>query len=171
MSRQVGRLRCAANACIDLLPERTAMNKPTLSPRILLIEDNPERIALFRNWLVNSEFVLIEASSGGRAKGILKKGSTGGIAGVMLDHDLDQQPMTATDLLMSASNLIDSIVSSIPRSVPILIHSMNASKPPMIQRRLASEGFSVTRIRMTALTRENFYEWLQDVRDTWEESE
>ena len=107
------------------------MNKPTLSPRILLIEDNPERIVLFRDWLVGSEFVLIEASSGGRAKGILKKGATGGIAGVMLDHDLDQQPMTDTDLLLSASNLIDSIVSSIPRSVPILIHSMNASKPPI----------------------------------------
>jgi CheY-like chemotaxis protein len=147
------------------------MNKPTLAPRILLIEDNPERIVLFRDWLQGSEFVLIEASSGGRAKGILKKGSTDGIAGVMLDHDLDQQPMTASDLLMSASNLIDSIVSSIPRSVPILIHSMNASKPPVIQRRLKSEGFSVTRIRMTALTRENFYEWLQDVRDNWEEPE
>lgn len=147
------------------------MNKPTLSPRILLIEDNPERIVLFRDWLAGTEFVLIEASSGGRAKGILKKGSTAGIAGVMLDHDLDQQPMTATDLLLSASNLVDSIVSSIPRSVPILIHSMNVSKPPMMQRRLTSAGFSVTRIRMTALTRENFYEWLQDVRENWEDSE
>lgn len=145
------------------------MTKPTLTPRILLIEDNAERIALFRDWLLGSEFVLIEASSGGRAKGILRKGSTGGIAGVMLDHDLDQQPMTPTDLLMSASNLIDSIVSSIPRSVPILIHSMNASKPPIMQKQLASAGFSVTRIRMTALTRENFYEWLQDVRDNWED--
>ena len=76
------------------------MIKPALSPRILLIEDNRERIALFRDWLRNSEFVLIDASSGGRAKGILRKGLTGGIAGVLLDHDLDQQPMTAADLLM-----------------------------------------------------------------------
>lgn len=147
------------------------MNALALRPRILLIEDDPERIATFRAWLTGTEFVLIEASSGGRAKGILKRGSTGGIAGVMLDHDLNQQPMTATDLLLSASNLIDSLVSSVPRSVPILIHSMNASKPPIMQKRLASEGFSVTRTRMNALTRENFYEWLQDVRDNWEDLE
>lgn len=147
------------------------MTQGRLSPRILLIEDNPERISIIREWLVGTGVVLIEASSGGRAKGILRKGATDGIAGVMLDHDLDQQPMTPTDLLMSASDLIDSIVFSIPKTVPILIHSMNASKPPQMQKRLTSEGFSVTRIRMAILTRENFLEWLQDVLDTFEEIE
>lgn len=149
----------------------TIANKGKLSPRILLIEDNAERIALIREWLIGTEFVLIEASSGGRAKGILRKGSTGGIAGVMLDHDLDQQPMTPTDLLMSASNLMDSIIFSVPKWVPVLIHSMNASKPPHMEKRLKAEGYSVTRIRMAILTKENFSEWLQDVRDNWEDME
>lgn len=149
----------------------TMATKGKLSPRILLIEDNAERIALIREWLIGTEFVLIEASSGGRAKGILRKGGTAGIAGVMLDHDLEQQPMTPTDLLMSASHLMDSIVFSIPKTAPILIHSMNASKPPHMEKRLKSEGFSVTRIRMAILNRENFHQWLQEVRDNWEDME
>lgn len=145
------------------------MSPPFLKPRILLIEDNAERIALFRAWLSGTEFVLIEASSGGRAKGILRKGATGGIAGVLLDHDLDQQPVTDVDHLLSASHLMDAIVLSIPRTVPILIHSMNVSKPPLLEKRLKHEGFSVSRIRMAALTRESLHEWLQAVRDNWEE--
>lgn len=40
---------------------------PKLRHRILLIEDSPGRITPFRQWLEGTEFVLIEASSGGRA--------------------------------------------------------------------------------------------------------
>lgn len=144
------------------------MNQPHLKPRILLIEDNAERIALFREWLCGTGFVLIEASSGGRAKGILRKGSTEGIAGVLLDHDLDQQPVTAVDHLLSASHLMNAIALSLPRSVPILIHSMNSTQPPRMAHRLRHEGFRVSRIRMTAMTRAIFHQWLQTVRDNWE---
>lgn len=144
------------------------MNQPVLRPRILLIEDSAQRIERFREWLSGTEFVLIEASSGGRAQGILRKGGTDGIAGLCLDHDLHEQPMTDADMTLSASNLMGSIVQSIPRTVPVLIHSMNASRPPQMVRRLQSEGYSVTRIRMATLTREAFHEWLQEVRDNWE---
>jgi hypothetical protein len=55
-----------------------------------------------------TEFVLIEASSGGRARGILRKGMTDGIAGLCLDHDLDQQPVNPQDHL-SATQLLSAI--------------------------------------------------------------
>ena len=142
---------------------------PVLKPRILLIEDSAHRIERFRKWLCGTEFVLIEASSGGRAMGILRKGGMDGIAGLCLDHDLHEQPETVDDMSLSTSNLMNSIVLSVPRSVPILIHSMNVSKPPQMVRRLQAEGYSVTRIRMIVLTRDNFHMWLQDVRDNWEE--
>jgi len=143
-------------------------DRPALRPRILLIEDSDERIATFRRWLVGTEFVLIEASSGGRARGILRKGMTDGIAGLCLDHDLDQQPVTSTDYL-SASGFMSAIVLSLPKTVPVLIHSMNAQKPPQMERQLVSEGFSVTRRRMSDLTQERFLEWLEEVRDSWED--
>jgi len=147
------------------------MNLPTLSPRILLIEDDPDRIATFREWLAGTEFVLIEASSGGRALGLLRKGMTDGIAGICLDNDLEKQPMTESDLRLSGEGLISAINLSVPRSVPILIHSMNSQKPPAMERALKSSGFSVTRTRMVVLSREAFHEWLEEVRDNWEESE
>jgi hypothetical protein len=145
------------------------MNQPTLlRPRILLVEDDAERIATYRAWVSESVFVLIEASSGGRAKGILRPGMTRGIAGICLDHDLEKQPVTQTDLCLSASDLIGSIVASVARNVPVLIHSMNAQKPPAMQRALESARFAVTRIRYTALSRNGFHEWLDNVRAEWE---
>lgn len=145
------------------------MNMAPLKPRILLIEDDPGRIATFRSWLEGSEFVLIEASSGGRAAGILKKGMTEGIAGICLDNDLEKQPVTQSDLSLSGSMLINAITQSVPRFVPILIHSMNDQKPPRMEKSLKSAGFSVTRIRMAILTRERFQVWLEDVREYWED--
>lgn len=144
-----------------------AMTKPALKPRILLVEDDFRRIEQFRAWIAGTEFVLIEASSGGRAKGMLRPGMTDGIAGILLDHDLEKQPLRDTDLRLSASHLVDSIVMTVPRHVPVLIHSMNAAKPPVLKKRLASAGFSVTRIRMASLTPELFDMWLQEVRDNW----
>lgn len=144
------------------------MNRPLLRPRILLIEDDPERIATFREW-VGTDFVLIEASSGGRALGILKKGTTG-IAGLALDNDLEKQCLTDSDYRLSGSGLISTITQSVPRSVPVLIHSMNTQMPPSMERSLKSAGFSVTRTRMVALTRELFHRWLEEVRDNWDDS-
>ena len=95
---------------------------------------------------------------------------TDGIAGICLDNDLEKQPVTDSDLHLSGSALISAITLSMPRSTPVLIHSMNEQKPPQMERALNSGGFSVTRIRMVALTRENFLEWLQEVRDNWENS-
>ena len=148
---------------------RTNVQKPTLKPRILLIEDDQQRIELFRSWLQGTDFVLIAASSGGRAAGILRKGFTEGLYGLCLDHDLDQQPVTDTDLSISGSTLIKAITHSIPRNVPILIHSMNMNAPVTMERNLKGVGYSVTRIRMAALTRELFHEWLEEVADCWED--
>lgn len=144
------------------------MNSRKLRPRILLIEDSPDRIDVFRRWLSGTEFVLIEASSAGRAMGMLRKGMMDGIAGLCLDHDLDQQPVTETDLRMSASNLMSAISLTLPRSAPVLIHSMNVQKPVTMEKQLKSAGFSVTRIRFATLTQEYFGVWLDEVRDNWE---
>ena len=146
-----------------------SLSKSILKPRILLIEDDPDRIAIFRKWLLGTEFVLVEASSAGRAMGMLRKGMMDGIAGLCLDHDLNQQPVTETDLRLSASNLMSAISLTLPHSAAVLIHSMNAQKPVTMERLLKSAGFSVTRTRFVALTQELFEDWLTEVRDNWEE--
>lgn len=101
--------------------------------------------------------------------GLLRKGFTEGIAGMMLDHDLDEQAITETDRSISATRLSPAIAATIPRHVPILIHSMNTSKPTHMKKFLEAQGFSVTRIRYAALQKVDFDQWLDDVRDNFEE--
>jgi CheY-like chemotaxis protein len=141
-----------------------------LLPRILLIEDDAGRIESFTRWLAGTEFVLVVARSGGQALGMLAKGSTEAVAGILLDHDLSDSPLTQTDCLLSASNVIPLIQRRVRPSVPVLIHSHNTSKPVRMQRALEATGFSVTRIRFATLAQSDglFGQWLQDVRVNWD---
>lgn len=136
-----------------------------LRPRILLIEDNHERIELFRQWIVEP-FVLIEATTGGQALGVIRFGAEG-VAGICLDHDLNTNPKTPSDAWVSGSDVVTAICNNkVSRTVPILVHSMNTTKGYEMSKRLKGAGFSVTRIRMAALSRESFLDWLVEVRDT-----
>ena len=141
---------------------------PTLKPRLLLIEDDAERIALFRQWVVKTPFVLVEATSGGQAMGVVSRGGQG-VAGIMLDHDLNTSPKTLQDQITSGSNVVTAIIKHMPKAVPILVHSMNASQGERMFRRLQGSGFSATRIRMAVLDERRFQHWLEDVSDCWED--
>lgn len=142
--------------------------KLNFRPRLLLIEDNEERIVLFRKWVLGTPYVLIEATSGGQAMGVVSRGADG-IAGVMLDHDLNTAPKTQQDNVTSGSNVVSAMIKHIPRQVPILVHSMNVTKGEQMHRRLEGAGFSATRIRMAVLTEFRFNQWLEDVADYWED--
>lgn len=147
-----------------------AMNTPHLRPRILLIEDDEGRIGLFSRWLEGSEFVLVVVRSGGQAMGMLSKGSTEAIAGILLDHDLSDSPFTVVDHLLSASDIMPLIQRNVCRSTPVLIHSHNANKPVWMKKALESSGFTVTRIRFSVLADDpsKFQNWLTEVRDNWD---
>jgi CheY-like chemotaxis protein len=142
-----------------------------LKPRLLLIEDDAGRIDVFSRWLEGSEFVLLVCRSGGQALGMLSKGSTEAIAGILLDHDLSDSLITDTDRLLSTSNVLPLIARRVRRWVPVLIHSHNTNKPPKMQRFMESAGFTVTRIRFASLTPDRFGQWLDEVRDCWEPDE
>ena len=88
----------------------------------------------------------------------------------MLDHDLSDSPITDIDHGLSTSDVMPLIQRGVRRSVPVLIHNHNASKPVWMQRALESAGFSATRVRFALLFREpsRFSEWLDDVRDNWD---
>lgn len=113
---------------------------------------------------------LVHAASAGRVLGILKRDSNQ-YAGVMLDHDLQTQAATTTDMELSGSTVVMWIKDMVPTDVPILIHSMNFSRAPEMKRSLEAAGFSVTRIAMDMLEREHFHSWLNEVRDNWDDRE
>ncbi len=142
------------------------MPKPVLKPRILLIEDDSGRIDVFRRWLADTEFVLAVARSGGQALGMLSKGGTEAIAGILLDHDLSDSPFTEADFALSTSDVLPLIVRRVTRAAPVLIHSHNSTKPIAMQRALEASGFGVTRIRFADLDQLTFNAWLDEVRDS-----
>lgn len=114
---------------------------------------------------------LVIASSAGRAIGTLQRDSKKTYAGIMLDHDLQQQAVTATDNCLSGTDLVNVIIRTTDRDVPILIHSMNSSRAPAMASRLDRAGFWVTQIPSNELTRDRLRQWLDDARDLWSDGE
>lgn len=142
------------------------MRKKESVRRFLLIEDNELRITLFKKW-VPINVRLVVASSAGKAMGILQRDRGRAYAGIMLDHDLQEQNITLTDRYLSGSDLVRLILRHISRTVPVLVHSMNVSRGPLIAEALEAGGFLVTRIPMSELSRELFLDWIDEAIEMW----
>ena len=142
--------------------------------RILSIEDNIVRINIFRGWLYDSA-KLVDVSSGGKAMGLLKRDNNRNpkngrvYSGILLDHDLQEQPITAQDRSLSSSHLVDLLIENIFHDVPILMHSMNQVEAITMKKRLESAGFSVTQHPFKKLTKAAFDEWLSYCYALWED--
>ena len=134
--------------------------------RILLIEDDNDRVETFKAWLPE-DFRLVHAGSAGRAIGILQRDRTA-YAGIMLDHDLRGQMVTDKDFALDGTIVSKTIMAHVPSDTPILIHSMNPADAPKMELALNKSGFRVTRIPMTEMTEEKFCAWLEEAREMWE---
>ena len=143
------------------------MNKPANILRLLIIEDNVERVNLFRAWCP-PEIRVVTATTAGRAIGILRRDAGRVYAGILLDHDLQEQTTLPSDASLSTSDVLDVLIQNTSIDVPIFVHSMNLQCAPAMVTKLESAGFFVTRIPMDHLTQENFLPWLEEVRDWWE---
>ena len=143
------------------------IKKTILRPRIVLVEDNAERIEKFKSWLQDSPFVLVSATSGGQAMGLINRGAEG-VAGICLDHDLNTAPKTEADAITSGTHVVTAIMNKVERSVPVLVHSMSAVQGARMFSRLQGAGFSTTKIRMDALDEVRFKAWLEEVADSWD---
>ena len=134
--------------------------------RLLLIEDNKERIETFQSWLPE-DTILVVATSGGQAMGVLKRVEPGDYAGLMLDHDLREQLKIVDEFALSGSDMVDLIIKRLDRDVGILIHSQNPGGASSMLKKLNQAGFWVIRVPMHQLTQETFREWVQDLREMW----
>ena len=140
---------------------------PKLKPRIWLIEDNPVRIEMFRQWIEGTPFLLVSASSGGQALGLVRHGGES-LAGICLDFDLNMATHAEGEAHVNGAAIANAIVQKIPRHIPVLIHSMNVAGAPRMLHQLTSEGFSATRITFENLSKGKFLDWLQEAHDNWD---
>lgn len=138
--------------------------------RLLLIEDSPHRVDKIRSWLP-ADCLMVVAASAGKAIGILQRDRGYVYGAVMLDHDLHEQALTETDLTLSGSDLVGTLVAHLSRDVPILVHSMNPTRAPQVAQRLGRAGFEVSRIPYENLDRETFVTWLEDAHFNWADAQ
>jgi|GEM_PF-907452 len=143
--------------------------------RLLIVEDNADRIERFRSWLPADAHPVF-ATGAGRALGILRRCGRDprdrrrrslDYAGLLLDHDLVEQVAAEGEEGFSGSHVTAAVIERISVEVPILIHSMNLTRARAMQSRLEQAGFWVTRIPMSALNQDRLLAWLDEVRENW----
>ncbi len=136
--------------------------------RILVIEDNEERIELFKRWLPASVHPVF-ARSPGRALEIVRLDAGTVYSGVALDHDLNEQIVSPEELGFSGTDVVQRIARCLPNEVPVLIHSMNFDRAASMRRLLTAHGFYITRIPFRDLDETKLLEWIDDVQDLWKQ--
>lgn len=137
--------------------------------RILIVEDDTSRVEKIRSWMP-PDVVISNVTDTGVAMAQIKADRGRIYAGLMLDHDLQNQLKVESSAHLSSSDLINVIIHNIDRDVPIIVHSMNLAMAPVMVKRLYAAGFDVIRIPMVELTKEKLNEWVEYVREGWEAS-
>ena len=136
--------------------------------RLLVIEDDPSRLDRFYSW-VPSDTHIVWARSAGVALGVIRRDSGYVYGGVLLDHDLNEQAKTVEDLGLSGTQVTEALIQNFSFEIPVLVHSANAIKAPIMVRRLEEAGFWVTRIPMQKLTPQDFDEWITEAKEIWKD--
>ena len=130
-----------------------------MAKRLLIIEDNERRIALFERWCPKGVRVVV-AREGGTALGLVRRDNESGTyIGICLDHDLDLQ---AHGQPIKGQVVVDHMVMHWQDRPPVLVHSMNPSGAAKMMRLLDGNGFPVTRIPMASLTAKKFRAWVDE---------
>jgi CheY-like chemotaxis protein len=133
--------------------------------RILIVEDNDQRVQRLSAMLDPARIHLVHAASGGQALGILQR-DRNAYDGIMLDHDLTESTRTESDLGISGRNVVQTLVASQGLRKPsVLIHSMNPAGAASMEAALDRAGFPVDCIPYSELTRERLIAWVAGLAD------
>jgi hypothetical protein len=144
---------------------------------LLIVEDDERRVEYFKRWnqkanhpdrVAAVEFRFVWARSAGAAIGIIKRDKGDVYDGILLDYDLDQQQLTATEKLFTGKHVVDAVIDNISKNVPILVHSTNPKEGPKMAERLQGAGFSVESLPYNIIERGPYYDWLKYVVDSSE---
>ena len=144
------------------------LKRPKPVFRILIVEDDADRARTLQEWLPEEARAVV-VTSAGKAMGLLKRDRGNVYAGILLDHDLQQQVATESDLYLSGEQVVDAVVRYVSRDVPVLVHSVSIQGSLVMTRKLEAAGFWVTRIPIDQLQERQFMDWLEDAREIWED--
>jgi len=134
--------------------------------RLLIIEDNIDRIAQFTDW-EPADMHFVFATSPGGAIGLINRDKGLVYCGICLDHDLQEQRVSESEGTFSGTQIATALAHHFFYEIPVLIHSMNETKASGMAQTLIKADFCVTRIPMTDLSQQKFSDWLAEVRENW----
>ncbi|AKS41378.1 cyclic-phosphate processing receiver domain-containing protein [Wenzhouxiangella marina] len=134
--------------------------------RLLVVEDNAERIARFERWMPPDVRVTF-ARSAGRAMRIIELDAGRVYAGMLLDHDLDDQNASDDELGLTGRHVVDRIIRHTDPDAAMLVHSINPGGARMMVRRLELAGFWVTRMPFPVLSEAKLRTWIDEIRSYW----
>ena len=137
------------------------------SLRLLAIEDSDERLEILRQW-IPEQFRLVCVRSAGRALRVLEMDAGRVYAGILLDHDLDQNVALDSEMTLSGQQVAHRLADLIDPDTPVLIHSVNLLGSRAMERTLTGRGFDVTRTPFPQLTEHRLRRWLEIVASEWD---
>ncbi len=137
--------------------------------KLLIVEDDRKRLERFEQWIPQG-FRAVYAKTAGTAIGLLKRDRGHVYGGICLDHDLQQRAVIQSDRELSGSTVVDSVIQHVSTEVRVLIHSCNVKGALYMESKLEKAGFTTTRVAMDILSPEFFLQWLEEVREAWEEN-
>ncbi|NBD95290.1 MAG: hypothetical protein GVY11_02290 [Gammaproteobacteria bacterium] len=134
--------------------------------RLLVVEDNAERLALFKRWMPEDVRVTW-APSAGRAMRIIQLDAGRVYAGMLLDHDLVDQNASESELGLTGRHVVDRIVRHIHPDAAMLVHSINPAGARMMVEKLELAGFWTTRVPFPQLGEARLNRWIDEIRSYW----
>ena len=131
---------------------------------VLVVEDNPERVELFRQWLEHPDVRLLHVRSGDGALNCLKDR----FDCILLDHDLQEGHPLGSKGKVDGRGVVDRLVQSgVNRRTPIVIHSMNPGGRNEMFLRLRANGFAVEMKPFAEWTAHWAAELREDLVEEW----
>lgn len=126
--------------------------------RLMVVENDPARVKRLQSWLPPN-IRLVVASSASVAETMLRLDRGSVYSGLMLDHDLNPDPVGDN---RPGSTLLYAITLYVDRHVPILVHSMNPAGAARMTSVLREAGYDVEIRRFYDLPKSFFLAWLSE---------
>lgn len=134
--------------------------------RLLVVEDNVERLALFERWMP-ADVRVTWARSAGRAMRIIELDPGRVYAGMLLDHDLVDQNASPAELGLTGRHVVDRIIRHVDPDAAMLVHSINPAGARLMVQRLEAAGFWTTRTPFPTLSKAKLHAWIDEIRNYW----
>jgi hypothetical protein len=134
--------------------------------RLLVVEDNAQRLALFKRWMP-ADVRVTWARSAGRAMRIIELDPGRVYAGMLLDHDLVDQNASPAELGLTGRHVVDRIVRHVDSDSAMLVHSINPAGARLMVQSLEAAGFWTTRTPFPSLNETKLHAWIDEIRSYW----